>query len=72
MSTSVTKSVHMERIELSGPKVHTILSQLGEWLPNAKFEVDGKVEKCADAELDHYCRPLFIELDILTKVSFVL
>ncbi|CCD42621.1 predicted protein [Botrytis cinerea T4] len=67
MSASVTKPSHMEKVELRGPKVHTILSQLGEWLPNAKFERDGKVEKCADADLDHYCRPLFDELDILSK-----
>ncbi|KAF7908137.1 uncharacterized protein EAF01_003892 [Botrytis porri] len=69
MSTPVTKAFHMEKVELSGPRVDAILSQLGEWLPNAKFELDGKVEKCADAELDHRCRPLFIELDILRKIS---
>ena len=72
MSAPVAKSFHMEKVDLSRPKVHTILSQLGEWLPNAKFERDGKVEKCADADLDHYCRPLFDELDILSKVSFIL
>ncbi|KAF7867280.1 hypothetical protein EAF04_005363 [Stromatinia cepivora] len=69
MSVPVTKALHLERVELSGFRVDAILSQLGEWLPNAKFDLYGKVEKCADAELDHRCRPLFIELDILKKIS---
>ncbi|PQE24979.1 hypothetical protein CJF31_00011379 [Rutstroemia sp. NJR-2017a BVV2] len=67
MSVSATQAQHLERVELSGSKIDTILSQLGEWLPNAKFDLDGKVDKCADAELYQRCLPLFIELGILTK-----
>jgi len=67
-AAQASQASHMERVELSGPKVDAILSQLGEWLSEAKFEVDGKVEKCADAELDQHCLPLFMELNILKKI----
>lgn len=71
MSAPVTQASHLERVELSSAGVHGILSQLGEWLPEARFEVDGKIEKCADMELDQRCRPLFVELGILKKVRSI-
>lgn len=68
MSAPVVQDSHLKRNELSGTGVDTILSQLGEWLCKADFEVDGKIEKCADKKLDQHCRPLFIESDLLKKV----
>jgi hypothetical protein len=67
MSVSVAQVQHLERVELSGSKIDVILSELGEWLLNAKFDLDAKVDKCADTELGQRCLPLFDESGILPK-----
>ncbi|KAM3066406.1 hypothetical protein ACMFMG_012096 [Clarireedia jacksonii] len=68
MSASDALLQHLERVELSGSEIDVILSKLGEWLLNAKFDLDRKVDKCIDTELHRQCLPLFIELDKLKKI----
>ncbi|KAF7907347.1 uncharacterized protein EAF01_004934 [Botrytis porri] len=67
MSVPVAPVQHLEKVELSGSKIDIILSELGEWLLNAKFDLGAKIDKCADTELGQRCQPLFDELGLLSK-----
>ncbi len=73
MSTEV-RGEHLQRTQLTGTKAKDILSEFGQWLAGAHFEVadrskSEKLKTYDDPGLDKASQPLLVELGIYNKVT---